>query len=222
MGFDEGQDQERPVHRVYLDGFEMSVFQVRNQDFALFLDATGHAAPPYWNDPNFNAAGQPVVAVSWFEATKYGEWLSAATGRGYRLPTETEWERAVRGGRKSCAYPWGNEPPQQWPEYVQRWGGNVTGPLPVGWGSPNPFGLYDIGENVHEWCADWFDPGYYACSPERNPQGPASGARRASRGGSWRHQIKVSRCAARSSIPPSFKYADYGFRVARDLPKSES
>ena len=101
MGSDEGQDEERPVHRVYLDGFEMSVFQVHNQDFALFLDATGHPAPPYWNDPNFNAAGQPVVAVSWFEATSYGEWLSAATGRVYRLPTETEWERAARGGCES-------------------------------------------------------------------------------------------------------------------------
>jgi formylglycine-generating enzyme required for sulfatase activity len=69
-------------------------------------------------------------------------------------------------------------------------------------------------ENVHEWCSDWFDAAYYAVSPEVNPPGPEGGERKASRGGSWRHQIKISRCSARSSIPPGFQYADYGFRVA--------
>ncbi len=216
MGSDGARDEERPVHRVYVDAFEMAIFQVRNRDFALFMEAAGHPAPPCWSDAHFNAPDQPVVAVSWFEASKYCEWLSGVTGRAYRLPTEAEWERAARGGR-DCAYPWGTDPPQQWPEYLQRWGGNVTGPLPVGQGSRNPFGLYDIGENVHEWCADWFDPAYYSRSEQRNPQGPVAGDRRASRGGSWRHQIKVSRCAARSSIPPHFQYADYGFRLVRSL-----
>lgn len=215
MGSDDGRDEERPLHRVYVDSLEMAVFQVRNCDFALFLEATGYPAPPQWNDPNFNAADQPVVAVSWFEAAKYCEWLSEVTGRACRLPTEAEWERAARGGREGQAYPWGDEAPQQWPEYVQRWGGKVTGPLSVGMGSPNPFGLHDICENVHEWCADWYDASYYSRSPGRNPQGPPNGERRASRGGSWRHQIKTSRCSARSSIPPSFQYADYGFRVVR-------
>jgi len=87
----------------------------------------------------------------------------------------------------------------------------------VGLYAPNPYGLFNMGDNVHEWCADWYDAHYYARSPERNPQGPAEGSRRASRGGAWRHHVKVSRCAARSSIPPEFKYADYGFRVARSL-----
>lgn len=81
---------------------------------------------------------------------------------------------------------------------------------------PNGFGPYDICTNVHEWCKDWFGADYYASSPERNPRGPETGARRSSRGGSWRHHIKGTRCAARSSIPPQFKYADYGFRVACD------
>jgi len=86
----------------------------------------------------------------------------------------------------------------------------------VGAAERNTYGLCDIGANVHEWCADWFSADYYGASPDRNPQGPATGTRRGSRGGSWRHYTKVSRCAARSSIPPEFQYADYGFRVACD------
>ncbi len=217
MGCEEGRDEERPVHRVWVDAFEMAVFQVRNRDFALFLEATGHPAPPYWNDPDFSHPDHPVVAVTWIEAVKYCDWRNGASDRRYRLPTEAEWERAARGSLEGCLYPWGNEPPQSRPEYVRRWGGEVKGPLPVGGGTPNAYGLHDIGENVHEWCADWFDKNYYARAPERNPGGPEEGERRASRGGSWRHHIKVSRCAARSSIPPVFQYADYGFRLVRDV-----
>ncbi len=217
MGCEEGRDEERPVHRVWVDAFEMAIFQVRNRDFAIFMEATGHPAPPNWNDPDFNHPDQPVVAVNWIEAAKFCDWLGKLTGRRYRLPTEAEWERAARGGQEGYLYPWGNEAPRCWPEYARRWGGDVKAPLPVALGTPNALGLYDIGENVHEWCADWFQSNYYAASPQRNPQGPAVGERRASRGGSWRHQIKVSRCAARSSIPPVFQYADYGFRVVRDI-----
>ncbi len=216
MGCEQGQDDERPVHRVWVYALEMAVFQVRNRDFQLFLDATGHPLPPNWSEPDFRHPDQPVVAVSWFEAVKYCQWLTQATARAYRLPTEAEWERAARGGQEGRLYPWEDEPPLSRPEYQQRWGGEVKGPLPVGQGSPNSFGVYDLCENVHEWCADWYSPDYYAHSPARNPAGPASGARRASRGGSWRHHVKVSRCAARSSIPPDFQYADYGFRVVRD------
>ena len=216
MGSETDQDQERPVHRVVVDAFEMAVLQVRNRDYAEFLKATGDSPPPSWNNPALNAADQPVVSVSWYEASRYCEWLSAVTKRVYRLPFEAEWERAARGGRQGLAYPWGNDPPLQFVEYVQRWGGRISGPHAAGRGSPNLFGLYDVSENVHEWCADWFDATYYARSPLKNPQGPPTGQRRASRGGSWRHQIKVSRCAARSSIPPAYQYADYGFRIVRE------
>ena len=222
MGSDTGRDEERPAHRVWVDAFEMAAMQVRNRDYAVFLEATGQAPPKHWRDPDFSHPDQPVVAVSWIAAVEYCGWLSAATGRRYRLPSEAEWERAARGGREGLDYPWGNEPPNDWPEYVARWGRigerdlQIRGPLPAGQGTPNPYGLFDIAENVHEWCGDWFSRDYYARSPEWNPRGPESGTRRASRGGSWRHQIKVSRSAARASIPPEFEYADYGFRVVRD------
>ncbi len=108
MGSEEGQDEEKPVHLVSVDAFEMAVYQVRNRDYALFLKATGHPAPPHWNAPDFNQPEQPVVAVNWIEAVKFCDWLSRQTGRRYRLPTEAEWERAARGGREGCGYPWGN------------------------------------------------------------------------------------------------------------------
>jgi formylglycine-generating enzyme required for sulfatase activity len=215
MGSNSGQDCERPVHRVWIVSFYLAATQVTNAEYAQFLQATGSASPPFWNDPNFNHPQQPVAGPSWDEATRYCEWLSAQTGRHYRLPTEAEWERAARGGLEQKQYSWGDEPPQSLPDYEKRW---QTGPEQVARYAANAFGLYDIGDNVHEWCSDWYDPNYYAVSSERNPQGPeqcpTKPARRSSRGGSWRHQIKVARCSARSSIPPEFQYADYGFRVA--------
>ena len=213
MGSEAGQDNERPVHRVWIDSFGLAVCQVTNTEYAGFLRATGTKPPLFWGDANFSHPQQPVVAVSWFEAVKYCDWLSAETGRCYRLPTEAEWERAARGGADGQLFPWGDAPPQSLPDYAKRW---QNGPEPVAGYAPNPFGLYDVCQNVHEWCSDWYQPDYYAVSPERNPCGPETGTRRASRGGSWRHHIKVSRCAARSSIPPEFQYADYGFRVACD------
>jgi formylglycine-generating enzyme required for sulfatase activity len=212
MGCAAGRDDERPVHRVWVDAFELAAHQVTNAEYGCFLRAKNAPAPPCWTDPNFNAPRMPVVAVSWYEAVSYCRWLSQMTGNRYRLPTEAEWERAARGGTEGLPYPWGDAPPESVPDYANRW---KNGPEPVGLYAANSYGLYNLGDNVHEWCADWYDADYYAQSPERNPQGSADGSRRASRGGSWRHHIKVTRTAARSSIPPEFKYADYGFRIAR-------
>jgi sulfatase modifying factor 1 len=214
MGSETGQDNERPLHRVWVDAFLLGACQVTNSEYGLFLAASGAVPPPCWTDVNLNHPRQPIVSVSWFEARRYCEWLGSTKGKSYRLPTEAEWERAARGGVDGRLFPWGDSPPQSRPCYERRWG---TGPEPVAAQPPNAYGLYDIGENVHEWCSDWYQPDYYRDSPERNPQGPESGERKASRGGSWRHHVKISRCAARASIPPAFQYADYGFRVASDL-----
>jgi sulfatase modifying factor 1 len=214
MGSEAGQENERPVHRVWIDALYLAACQTTNAEYGRFLRATGGRVPPLWDDSNFNRPEQPVVAVSWFEAVKYCEWLGGMTGRKYRLPTEAEWERAARGGVEGKLFPWGDDPAESLPDYGLRW---KTGPEPVGRSAPNAFGLYDICQNVHEWCSDWYRPDYYAVAAERNPRGPETSERRASRGGSWRHHIKVTRCAARSSIPPDFQYADYGFRVACDV-----
>jgi sulfatase modifying factor 1 len=217
MGSGSGQDSEKPVHRVWVDEFQLSAYQVTNAEYDRFVRGAGAAAPPFSSDRSLNQATQPVVGVSWHDAIRYCEWLSAGSGRKFRLPTEAEWERAARGGREGTLYPWGDAPPQSFPDYAERcaryW---HTGPEPVGAGEANRYGLYNMCDNVHEWCSDWYSPDYYAISPERNPRGPETGTRRASRGGSWRHHIKMSRCAARSSIPAEFHYADYGFRVACD------
>ena len=211
------QDSERPVHRVWVDEFLLAAFQVTNADYEHFVKATNSPAAIFSRDPNFADPKQPVVAVSWFEATRYCEWLSANTKRRFRLPTEAEWERAARSGRESELYPWGNRPPEALPDYSERCARHwKSGPERIGRGEANGYGLYNMCDNVHEWCSDWYSPDYYPISPERNPPGPETGERRASRGGSWRHHIKMSRCAARSSIPPRFQYADYGFRVACD------
>jgi formylglycine-generating enzyme required for sulfatase activity len=186
----------------------MAVEPVKNVEYARFLDATANVGPRFWDDPSFTRPRQPVVGVSWFEAVAYCEWLSDATGRSFRLPTEAEWERAARGGVEGVAYPWGDEP---FDGNGGRFAQEAT--WDVGAAPPNPYGLVDIGFNVHEWCSDWYDPDYYAVSPEFDPKGPETGTRRASRGGAWRHLVKVSRCSARSSLPPDYRYNDYGFRV---------
>jgi formylglycine-generating enzyme required for sulfatase activity len=207
MGDVSGRPDEQPVHTVYVSAFRIALLPVTNHEFTAFLAATGHEPPRFWEDSRFNAPAQPVVGVSWFDAVDYCVWLAAVTGTPYRLPTEAEREKAARGGVEGAAYPWGNQPAEADGRFEQ------DAPFGAGSSQPNRYGLFDMGWNVHEWCSDWYDPQYYVVSPAADPTGPASGVRRTSRGGAWRHQIKVSRCAARSSIPPDRRYNDYGFRV---------
>ncbi|MGH7811763.1 MAG: formylglycine-generating enzyme family protein, partial [Candidatus Binatia bacterium] len=197
---------------VWTDHFGLGRLPVTNREYTRFVEESHMVPPPFISDPMFSNPQQPVVGVTWDEAVLYCDWLSKRFGRSFRLPTEAQWEKAARGGREGALYPWGDEPPG---EKLFLGCDPVTGgPAPVGANEPNGFGLFDMSEGVHEWCSDYYDYNYYGYSPEQNPAGAASGTRRSSRGGSWRHKIKFSRCAARSSLPPSFRYADYGFRVA--------
>lgn len=215
MGSEQGQENEVPLHRVWVDGFGIGRFPVTRKEYKIFVEETDAPVPAFWSDPMFSDPDQPVVGVSWDDATAYCRWLSERTEQRFRLPTEAEWERAARGGREGRLYPWGDEPP--WERPYRGYDPKTGGPERVGLNERNDFDLYNMSEGVHEWCSDYYDPQYYRYSPERNPQGPSAGKRRASRGGSWRHRIKFSRCAARSSLPPAFRYADYGFRLALSL-----
>ena len=207
--------EENPRHEVLLSPFRLARAPVVRADYQLFLDATARAAPPFWGEPAFAHPRMPAVGPSWDDAVAFCAWAGKRWGEPVRLPTEAEWEHAAKAGREAL-YPWGDTPPEALPDYSRRW---LEGSEPVdAYPSLHPLGFLGLGENVHEWCADWYDAGYYAVSPLQDPPGPASGRRRASRGGAWRHAVKVSRCAARSSIPPAARYSDYGFRLAASAP----
>jgi len=209
LGSDAGPDDERPVHEVEVDAFDCAIYPVTQSQYSLFLDATGHERVTAHGLPP--TEDLPVTSVSWIDAQAFCKWRTDV-GDPMRLPTEAEWEYAARGRLEGALYPWGDTIPDWVP---QRGKGPLPGPWAVTLGEPNGFGLYGIGANIHEWCADWYAGDYYAQSPSKNPTGPASGLRKASRGGAWRHDITISRCAQRSRIDPSFRYTDYGFRVVR-------
>lgn len=218
------RDNENPRHAVRVGDFLLARNPVTREEYQRFLDATGHSSPPFWDEPAFADPRMPAVGPSWEDAAAYCAWLSERTSASVRLPTEAEWERAATCGR-DVLYPWGDDPPESLPDYEKRW---REGPEPVdAYPSLHPLGFLGLGENVHEWCSDWYAADYYQrleqaspASPVDAPRGPEQGTRRSSRGGSWRHEIKGSRCAARSAIPPHLRYADYGFRVARDRNES--
>jgi formylglycine-generating enzyme required for sulfatase activity len=205
--------EENPAHRVTVASFRLARAPLTRAEYQFFLDATGHEQPPFWSEPRFAAPRLPAVGPSWEDAMAFCHFVADATGEEIGLPSEAEWERAAKADRE-VVWPWGDDGPAAVPDYERRW---LDGPEPVDlYPSPHPWGFLGLGENVHEWCADWYDAEYYGVSPAVDPRGPAEpvkGNRRASRGGSWRHDVKVTRCAARSSIPPHMRYADYGFRL---------
>jgi formylglycine-generating enzyme required for sulfatase activity len=213
MGNDRGRPDEQPAHRVTLSPFRVAVAPVTNAEYARFVAATGNEPSRFADDPLFNAPDQPVVGVSWFDAVAYCDWLAASTGLPLRLPTEAERELASRGGTDAVDWPWPGRL-EDHPSYAAIAALDRThAPRPE---CANGLGLRCMAENVHEWCSDWYDPRYYADSPPEAPVRTTPSERRASRGGSWRHQIKFTRLTARSSLAPDRRYNDYGFRVYVD------
>jgi iron(II)-dependent oxidoreductase len=213
MGSPEGEGyyDEHPQHKVWVDAFWIDKCEVTNAQYEKFMKATGHEAPAFWNDDRFNKPEQPVVGVSWDDAVAYCRWA------GKRLPTEAEWEKAARGGLVGKIYPWGDRISHDNANYGgtggrDRWGGTS----PVGSFPPNGYGLYDMVDNVEEWCADWYDKNYYHRSPERNPKGPNTGDRRVLRGDSCNSFPNYLRCADRSSDEPAPTNHGIGFRCSQD------
>ena len=151
MGDEQGRRDEQPAHNVYVSEFEMAMLPVTNADYSRFIAATLHETPRFWDDPCFNAPDQPVVGVSWFEAVAYCDWLSTATGATWRLPTEAEREKAMRGGSEGPALPVGR---RCW----SRGRAILAGRAMAGRSVPSRtvMDLLDIASNVHEWCSDWY------------------------------------------------------------------
>jgi formylglycine-generating enzyme required for sulfatase activity len=224
MGSEKGDEDEKPVHLVKLEGFRIYKTEVTNAQYAKFLAATGHREPLFWKEERFNRPKQPVVGVDWHDAVAYCRWANA------RLPTEAEWEYAARGsdGRE---LPWGDE------VRGSRGGGgnkaakravmdepfNSGKPEEVGSapGGASPFGVLDMAGNVWEWCADWYDRTYYAQSTRDNPTGPGEGSQRVLRGGSWAYPSNV-RAAYRFPERPTFRVSYVGFRCVQDSPGSKT
>lgn len=180
-----------PADAAGVGAFLLGRTPVTNREYAPFVASGRAPTPPWWTHPDFCSPLQPVVGVSWEDSSVYCAWLSESTGSLWRLPTEAEWERAACGGLERPPTAWGEAiPPDEVPA------GPLRGPWEAGRGTPNGYGLCDMGTIVHEWCLDWREPG-----------------RRASRGGSWRHAVRWSSPAASSSLPPGYRYSDYGFRV---------
>jgi formylglycine-generating enzyme required for sulfatase activity len=162
--------------------------------------------PAYWDDRDLSSPGRPVVGVNWYEAAAYCRWLAAVTGREFRLPTEAEWEKSVRGtdGR---VYPWGEKFDAAQCNTVE---GQVYTTTPVGLypDGVSPCGLFDGAGNVWEWTGDW-----YKMYPGGEPRDEFGEKFRAVRGGSWDNGRTLARCAYRGrDVPVNFS-SDVGFRV---------
>ncbi len=230
---------EKPQHIVSLPDFYIARTPVTNAQFAAFAKAQNYrtAAEKWmwagvrsddsrervkgadWTHPGglktnlLEKDDHPMVQVTWDDAVAFCDWLSEATGRIFRLPSEAEWEKAARGVQARI-YPWGDELSS---EHLCNSGNRIKTTTPVGSypkGATPDFGILDMAGNVWEWVADWYEEAYYAKSPKRNPTGPTTGERRVQRGGSWYNGKSWVRAATRHSNHPNTTSNTFGFRCA--------
>jgi formylglycine-generating enzyme required for sulfatase activity len=210
-----GNDVESPLRQVYLDEFYIDKYEVTILRYAKFLDATGGARPPQgWQQLHLESAGAlPVVGVDWHDAEAYCRWA------GKRLPTESEWEKAARGG-DGRKFPWGSEDPT--PTHAN-FGKSADGPYsgalaPVGNrpAGKSPYGAHDMAGNASEWVSDWFAAGF-AHGDVRNPKGPENGTAKVIRGGGWYDPPERLNSSRRTHASPATRADDLGFRCAKDF-----
>ncbi len=230
MGCTEEQNKcrgdEKPVHRVILDDYTISRYEITNAQYAVFLNEAGvdrdgregrtaliHIDNKFcqirYQDGRFRAnpakARHPVVEVTWNGAQAFCQWA------GGSLPTEAEWEYAARGGAKARATRYsGSNHPDSVAWYDDNAGGHTH---QVGEKKPNELGIYDMSGNVWEWCFDWYSP--YTGQTRKNPKGPRRGENVVVRGGSWLYYDSFCRVSNRASSAPSYAFNNYGFRLVR-------
>ena len=240
MGSSDAEEDERPVHRVYVSEYFIGRFPVTQDEYAQFVHATGYsppsirglpliasggrdglfkglAAPYVWEDgqPPAGHGSHPVVLLRYDDALAYCQWLSEGLTRIVRVPTEAEWEKAARGGVEGQRYPWGNDiDPSRCNFLADPLSKRQHGTRPTGTYPPNQYGLCDMAGNVWEWVSDWYTSDYYASSDVRDPRGPESGNMRIVRGGSWVNEnVGMLRCAYRHKVPPDTYAYSVGFRI---------
>jgi len=203
MGSAEGATWEKPVHQVMVSEFSIGKRPVTFAEFRAFRPA--HPNPPNV-EPAVNVSAQPVTGVSWEDAQAYCHWLSQKTGKPFRLPTEAEWEKAIRGGLDGKPYPWGDQPPV--PADKAGDAGYIISER------ANPWGIFAGIYGAWEWVADGYSADYYRNSPDTDPQGPEGARYRVLRGGGYRSDLNSVRCANRGSARPSTTSEVVTFRVA--------
>jgi formylglycine-generating enzyme required for sulfatase activity len=210
-------DDEKPIHPVYLDAFEIAKYPVTNCQYACFVAATDHRAPKHWGGatPPEGLRTHPVVYVGWEDAAAFCGWLGEQEKATIRLPTEAEWEKAARGtdGRE---YPWRNDFDKTLCN-MNETGIGDTSPVGIFPAGESPYEVAEMAGNVWEWAHDWYDGKYYSVSPAKNPQGPATGRNRVLRGGSWFGNGYDVRSANRYLYSPVGWGNYFGFRCVRSL-----
>lgn len=203
MGDAAGDADEKPTHKVCLDGFYVGKYEVTQGEWQQVMG----------NRPSFfSSCGDncPVESVSWNEVQEIIGKFNGLNGRTYRLLTEAEWEYVCRSGGKNEQFCGGNGV-----EAAAWYDKNSSSrPHPVGEKRPNGLGIYDMSGNVWEWVSDRFGKDYYGSSPPRNPEGALSGSKRVIRGGSWYNDSKNVRGSIRSSDEPDHRSINLGFRLA--------
>ncbi|MCW3050929.1 MAG: hypothetical protein JWN14_99, partial [Chthonomonadales bacterium] len=212
MGSDE-LEIEKPIHRVMLDGYYIYRTPVTVEQYLRFCAATGHGMPPAPDfNPHWSRRDHPIVNVNYADALAYCRWA------GTKLPTEAQWEKAARGNGGS-RYPWGNDFDRSKLWSSNSSAGDAGGTKPVGSfpAGMSPYGALDMAGNVHQWCLDWFDPGFYRnrLATERNPENQSEGEQkgRVARGSSW-YDTDIIRfhSAYRDPGPPDYRGNSNGFR----------
>ena len=223
MGSGEGDSDEKPVHRVTLDSFELMKTEVtvgmyraclqsgRCSDDELKKSDWGSSERCNWRHSGREA--HPMNCIDWSQASSVCEFL------GGRLPTEAEWEYAARSGGRDITYPWGNEE-ATCDHAIMDDGGDGCGkdrtwPVCSKKAGSSAQGICDLAGNVWEWVADWY--GSYTAGAQRNPSGPQSGSDRVGRGGSWRSSAGGLRAALRYWVDPGDRDVRLGARCARSF-----
>jgi formylglycine-generating enzyme required for sulfatase activity len=192
-----------PVHQVTLSSFFIGKYPVTQAQWLAVMDA---------NPSNFTGDhSRPVERVTWNEiVNQFIPRLNEMTGMTYRLPTESEWEFAARGGTNTRGYMYsGSDDINEVAWYNSN---SSSRTHPVGTKAPNELGIYDMSGNVWEWVSDW--QGRYTAEAKTNPTGPSSGSSRVARGGSWNYAARHCRVSNRDINTPDDRYSSIGFRLA--------